>query len=47
MRPAAISPDGLEIGYDVAGSGWREQMTAFAAPHVVVVVDLAGRGVVG
>ena len=60
MSPAAISPDGIEIRYDVAGSGspaivfvhgwscdrtyWREQMTAFAARHLVVAVDLAGHG---
>jgi pimeloyl-ACP methyl ester carboxylesterase len=60
MSPAAISPDGIEIRYDVAGSGspaivfvhgwscdrtyWREQMTAFAARHRVVAIDLAGHG---
>ena len=60
MSPAAISPDGIEIRYDVAGSGspaivfvhgwscdrtyWREQMTAFAARHLVVAIDLAGHG---
>ncbi len=60
MSPTVRSPDGLEIRFDVAGSGtpaivfvhgwscdrtyWREQMTAFAARHVVVAVDLAGHG---
>ena len=60
MSPAASSSDGIEIRYDVAGSGspaivfvhgwscdrtyWREQMTAFAARHIVVAVDLAGHG---
>jgi pimeloyl-ACP methyl ester carboxylesterase len=60
MSPAAISPDGIEIRYDVAGSGspaivfvhgwscdrtyWREQMTAFAARHLLVAIDLAGHG---